>query len=134
MRLKDNRVLDCHVAALLAMTEMPLLQAMASGVIARYEAIQRADNRQITKHVTGRHEDIPHIPYTVYFPLPAWRSIYTVYFPLPRGETHTLCIFLSTTCGETYTLCIFPPAPRGGKIALFFSARTSQFQSIRSIR
>ncbi|MDR0756509.1 MAG: hypothetical protein LBF85_01520 [Tannerella sp.] len=33
---------------------MPLLQATASGVIARYEAIRRADNKQITKHVIGR--------------------------------------------------------------------------------
>ncbi|MDR0757905.1 MAG: hypothetical protein LBF85_08675 [Tannerella sp.] len=30
---------------------MSLLQAMASGVIARHEAIQWADNKQITKHV-----------------------------------------------------------------------------------
>jgi hypothetical protein len=35
------------------MTGMPLLQAMASGVIARNEAIQQADNKQITKHDIG---------------------------------------------------------------------------------
>ncbi|MDR0756490.1 MAG: hypothetical protein LBF85_01425 [Tannerella sp.] len=33
---------------------MPLLQAMASGVIARHEAIQWTDNKQIAKHVIGR--------------------------------------------------------------------------------
>ncbi|MDR0756433.1 MAG: hypothetical protein LBF85_01125 [Tannerella sp.] len=36
------------------MTGMPLLQAMASGVFARHEAIQQADNQQITTHVAGR--------------------------------------------------------------------------------
>jgi hypothetical protein len=41
--------LDCFTA--FAMTGIPLLSAMASGVIARHEAIQRADNKQITKHV-----------------------------------------------------------------------------------
>jgi hypothetical protein len=33
-------LLDCHVATLLAMTEIPLPAAMASAVIARHEAIQ----------------------------------------------------------------------------------------------
>jgi hypothetical protein len=55
MRLKNNMFLDCFLlrASQSQMTEMPLLQAMASGVIARHEAIQRADNKQMTKHVIG---------------------------------------------------------------------------------
>jgi hypothetical protein len=48
----------CHPAGLLRtsqsqMTEMPLLPTMASVVFSRHEAIRRADNKQITKHVTG---------------------------------------------------------------------------------
>jgi hypothetical protein len=38
------------------MTKMSLLSAMASAVIARHEAIQWTDNKQIAKHVIGRSE------------------------------------------------------------------------------
>ncbi|MDR0757885.1 MAG: hypothetical protein LBF85_08575, partial [Tannerella sp.] len=41
-----------------AMTKMSLLSAMASAVIARHEAIQWTDNKQIAKHVIGRNEAI----------------------------------------------------------------------------
>jgi hypothetical protein len=37
-----------------AMTKMSLLSAMASAVIARNEAIQWTDNKQIEKHVIAR--------------------------------------------------------------------------------